>query len=113
MKRIYLAVLMFVLVLSVFVLGGCGKKAETPDTIGPSFMTGGKVYCNTGEDIPAEFESASIEGYIDSAVSLTEYPKKDGQTNLKYLVGSPFIKYEDGYAVKWDEEWRYFAPLNQ
>jgi len=82
--------------------GGLSNNVESPNTLAPSVMIDGVMYISTAREIHEEVPESDYSGIISSSVQMSQWPAEDGQTNMPFLVDSPYAKYEDGYIVRWE-----------
>lgn len=81
----------------------------------PSFIVDGVTYVlaeNKLDELNIDVKEEDYAGRITSAISLSEVPTENGQSNYA-PVGTPYIQYEDGfyeagYAILIGETWTFF-----
>ena len=79
------------------------NTTSSPNTLLPQFMLNETMYYLSGKkNIKADIDESGITGRISSAVSLNQSTSVNGQTNF-YVVGTPYVEYNDGYIVLWNE----------
>lgn len=80
-----------------------GEGGEVPGALIPAVMIEGTIYyLSQGYPIPDKEVNSDQASYTGSEVSLGTYPEKDGESNYA-PVGTPYVKYEDGYVLKLEE----------
>ena len=86
-----------------------GEGGEVPGALIPAVMIEGTIYyLSQGYPIPDKEVNSDQASYTGSEVSLGTYPEKDGESNYA-PVGTPYVKYEDGYVLKLEEQgWSLF-----
>ncbi len=90
-------------------LFGCHKPpSSAPNTLPPALMIDDVLYYYTGEEAPVEIAEDSIMGTVTSAVSLSEMPTKNGQSNMTPLLGCSYALYEERIVVLMEEKWMLF-----
>lgn len=100
----------FILLLSIActcLLIGCQGSPTAPNTLPPTIMVDDVLYYYTGNEISAEIDESAIIGKVESSVSLTKLPEKNGESNIA-AEGSPYARYEDDIVVLMNEEWVLF-----
>ncbi|MCL1817039.1 MAG: hypothetical protein FWG43_05495 [Clostridiales bacterium] len=82
--------------------------SNAPAALPPSVMVNNTLYFYTGRII--FFDTAEYEclGTITSVVTLSQMPSENGQSNMFNIVDAPYVVYEDGLALFWDDEWHFF-----
>lgn len=83
------------------------KSAEEINDLRPMIMVDGEIYLDTGKKLSVEIDESSIIGKTDPAVSSTEKPTQEGQTNFG-LEGADYAYFDDGIAVLVNNEWVFF-----
>lgn len=79
------------------------EGGEAPSSVIPAVMIDGTIYyLSQGPTLSDQEVDDSPAGYTESEVSLNVFPKKDGESNYA-PAGTPYVKYENGYALKVDQ----------
>lgn len=80
-----------------------GEGSEVPGALIPAVMIEGTIYyLSQGYPIPDKEVNSDQASYTGAEVSPGTYPEKDGESNYA-PVGTPYVKYEDGYVLKLEE----------
>jgi len=75
----------------------------------PMVMINGELYLDTGLESSVEARCGVMDGTIDSAVSGTEKPVKNNQSNFGTDFGYQYGPQEDTIEIYMNESWRIFA----
>jgi len=90
------------------VLQPVDEMAESGAMI-PMIMVNGELYLDTGLESSVEARCGVMDGTIDSAVSGTEKPVKDNQSNFGTDLGYQYGPQEGTIEIFMNESWRIFA----
>ena len=104
-------------VISIFWIDETGEIVTEPaisedtDTgaMIPMVMINGELYLDTGFESSVEARCGVMDGTIDSAVSGTEKPVKDNQSNFGTDFGYQYGPQEGTIEIYMNESWRIFA----
>jgi len=69
-------------------------------------------YLDSNPQIDIEFELTENTPRIKSTVSLAQIPQENGQANFGD-VDAPYVLFEDGLFVIWNNKWTHFITLEQ
>ena len=84
-------------------------QENVPNALLPQIMIDGTMYYLNGESpFDIEVNENDYSGRILSVVPLSEQPIENNQANFG-TEGEPYIKYENGFAVKWGDKWSLFV----
>ena len=82
------------------------RKASLSDRR-PMIMVNGKLYLDTGKQVPVEIDDSTIIGETSSSVDQSEKPTEEGQTNFD-SIGSKYAYYEENIVVLINNKWVLF-----
>lgn len=84
-----------------------------PDILIPQIMVDGIIYYYDGNgQMNTEFELMESTPRIQSWILETLAPQENGQVNFDVELGAPYVRYNGGIAVLWNNEWRFFVTLD-
>lgn len=118
----YLYVFSFIVIFNISSIG-CSiinKKlnadntntTQSPNSYLPSIMINEQLYFYSGTKIDSEnFGNDNYDGTIISIVSLSQRPNNNNEANID-VMDAPYIFYENGIALLWNNEWSYFVSKN-
>jgi hypothetical protein len=93
------------IIVGLLAMAGCAQNETAKMTDRrPMLMVEGKIYLDTGKQIPVDYDDAAILGRIDSSVGSSEIPTKNGESNFG-SEGAKYAFYEDGIVVLLQNKW--------